>query len=218
MLRAWGLQMASDVSMCHKQQFCGWDIAYKRLEPTGNIHVVGDLQEPLRHGVGIFASNTYGISGGHPQELLQKHQDVITPEYPHRPCVIISGDLHCVPDDHIWVPFGIGSGVVQGSTGWRYNAFSFSIRLTKDFARSNAVHTTALTSVLTALYGHRASARDLTECQIRSRDPPPQNMVQLCLVIQEVWDDIPQARISDLIPFMPWRWRVVLKAHGLSQW
>ena len=51
------------------------------------------------------------------------------------------GDLHCVPDDHIWAPFWIGIGVVQGSTGWRYNAFSVSIRLTQDFSRSNAVHT-----------------------------------------------------------------------------
>ena len=32
--------MASDVSMCHTQQFCGWDI-YKRLRLPGTIHVVG---------------------------------------------------------------------------------------------------------------------------------------------------------------------------------
>ena len=37
---------------------------------------------------------------------------------------------------------------------------------------------------------HRASARDRTDCHIRLRDPLPKTMVQLFLVIQEVWDDI----------------------------
>ena len=77
--------------------------------------MVSHLQEPHCHRIGIFASNTHGISGGHPQELLQKHQDVITREYPHRSCVMISGDLHCVLDDRIEAPFWIGSGVLEGS-------------------------------------------------------------------------------------------------------
>ena len=57
---------------------------------------------------------------------------------------------------------------------------------------------------------HRASARDLIDddCQIRSRDPPPETMVQLCLVIMGVCDDIPRARIH-LSPFMSRRCRLV---------
>ena len=62
--------MAPDVSVCHTQQFYGWDIAYNRFGPPGTIHVLGYPQEPRRQGIGIFASNTYGISGDHPQELL----------------------------------------------------------------------------------------------------------------------------------------------------
>ena len=138
---AWGLQMVPDVSMHHAQQFCSWNIADKRLGPPGTIHIVGYLQEPHRQKIYIFASNTHRLSGDHPQELLQKHQDVIMPTYPHRPCVIILGDLHCMPNDCIEDPSWIGSGVLQGSTGLRYNTFPFSICLTQDFPRSNAVHT-----------------------------------------------------------------------------
>ena len=82
---AWGLQMVPDVSMCHMQQFCGWDIAYKRLGAPGTIHIMGGLQELHCHRIGIFASNTYGIGGDYPQELLQRHQNVIAPEYSRRP-------------------------------------------------------------------------------------------------------------------------------------
>ena len=64
---------------------------------------------------------------------------------------------------------------------------------------------------------HPASARDLTDHQMRSRDPRPQTVVQLYLVIQDVWDDITQARITHLILFMPRRCRVVHEAHGLPQ-
>ena len=64
---------------------------------------------------------------------------------------------------------------------------------------------------------HPASARDLTDHQMRSRDPRPQTVVQLYLVIQDVWDDITQARIIHLILFMPRRCRVVHEAHGLPQ-
>ena len=42
-------------------------------------------------------------------------------------------------------------------------------------------------------------------------------MVQLSLVIQEVWDDIPKARITHLSPFMPRRCQVLHAAHSLSQ-
>ena len=87
---AWGLQIVPGVSVCRTQQLCGWDMAYTRLGPPGTIHI--------RSRNGIFTSNTYGIDGDHQQELLQKHQDVITPEYPQRPYIIISGDLRCMRD------------------------------------------------------------------------------------------------------------------------
>ena len=64
---------------------------------------------------------------------------------------------------------------------------------------------------------HQASARDLTDYQIRSRDPPPETMVQLCLAVQEVRDNIPRARITHLSSIMSLRCRVVHEAHGLSQ-
>ena len=67
------------------------------------------------------------------------------------------------------------------------------------------------------LVPYRASARHFTDCQIRSCDPPPATMVQLCLVIQEVWDDIPQARITHLSAFMSRTCRVLPEAHGLLQ-
>ena len=170
---------------------------------------MGYLQEPRRQRIAIFAI----FNGDHPQELLQKHQYVITPENPHRACVIISCDLHYVPTT---VPSCIGSGVLQGSIGFRYKAFSFSFCPTHDFPRSNAVHILPWPAYSPS-GPHQASERDLTGCHIKSRDPPPETMVQLCLVIQKVWDDIPQARITHLNPFMAWRCRVVREAQGLSQ-
>ena len=125
----------------HTRQFCSWDITYKILGPLVTIHVAGYLHGTRRQSIGIFASNTNGISRSHPPELLQKHQDVITAEYPHIACVIISGDLHCVSDDQIEAPYWIGSGLLQGSTVLGYNAIPCSIGLTRDFSRSNAVHT-----------------------------------------------------------------------------
>ena len=172
-----------------------------RLQATGTARVVGYFQEPRHQRIAIFASNTYRIKADHPQELLQKHQYVITPEYPHRTCAIISCNLHCVPDDCIEVPSCIGSGVLQGSIGFRYKAFPFSICPTHDFPRSNAVHILPWPAYSPS-GPHQASERDLTACHIKSRDPPPETMVQLCLVIQKVWDDIPQARITHLNPFM----------------
>ena len=63
---------------------------------------------------------------------------------------------------------------------------------------------------------HWASVRDLIDWQGGSRDPPPQTVVQICLVIQWSWNDIMQATITHLIPFMPWRCTVVPEALGLS--
>ena len=42
-------------------------------------------------------------------------------------------------------------------------------------------------------------------------------LVELCLIIQEVWSVIPQAIIARLGPFMSRRCRVVHEANGLSQ-
>ena len=133
--------MVPNVSMCHTQQFCGWDIAHKRLGPPGTIHVVHYSQELRRQRIAIFASNACEISEDHPQKQSQEHKNVITPEYLHRPCVIITGDLHCVADDRIEAPSWIGSGGQQGPTWLRYNAFPFSICLTQDFSISKAVKT-----------------------------------------------------------------------------
>ena len=205
--------MAPDVSMCHTQEFCDWDIAYERLGPPGTIHIVGYLQEPRRQRIGIFASNTYGISGDHPQEQLQKHPDVITPEYPHRPCVIIQGDLRSVPFDHFETPSWIGSGMLQGSTEWRYNAFSFPICPTHDLPSSNAVHILPWSAFSPSYFP--SSIGDGPHCL--PDKVAWQNMVQLCLVIQDVWDDIPLARITDLIPLTPRRCKILHETHDLSQ-
>ena len=120
------LTVADDArrSICHTRQFCGWYIVYKRLGPPGTIHVACDLQEPHCHRIGIFVSNSYGIGEDHPQELLQKHQDVLTPEYPHRPCAVVSGDLQCVPETVsrpvlIWQWSAERLCWVMGSLGWR---------------------------------------------------------------------------------------------------
>ena len=76
---------------------------------------------------------------------------------------------------------------------------------------------TALSSVLTVLYPVEHRRGTCTDCQIRPRDPPTDPMVQLCPVIQEVWDAIPQARSTHLGPFIPQRCRVVHGGHGLPQ-
>ena len=99
----------------------------------------------------------YGISGDHPQELLQKHQDVITPEYPHRPCVIISGDLHCV---------------LQDPTGFSIAPFLphyASHRTSKD--QTQSMHCPG--QLTHRPVPHQALAKALTDCKIRSPDPPP---------------------------------------------
>ena len=62
-----------------------------------------------------------------------------------------------------------------------------------------------------------ASARDHAYRQIRPRDPPPQTMVWLCLVTQEILDDITQERITHLIQFMPDKCRIVHEAHVFLQ-
>ena len=64
--------MAPDVSRCDTQQYYGSDITYKRMRPPGTIPIVDYPQKPLHQRIDIYASNDHGISGDHPQELLQK--------------------------------------------------------------------------------------------------------------------------------------------------
>ena len=56
----------------------------QEIRTTWKHPCCGYPQEPRRRRIGSFASKTYGISESRPQELLQKHQDIITPEYPPR--------------------------------------------------------------------------------------------------------------------------------------
>ena len=146
--------MVPGVSMCHTQHFCGWYIAYKRMGPPGTIHIVGYLQEPRHQRIGIFASNTYGSVETTHKNCCRNTRT--TSKYPHRPCVIISGDLDCVPDDRIQAPSWIGSGVLQGSTGLWYNAFTLSICLTQGQIQS--IHCPGQRTYRPV--PHRASARD----------------------------------------------------------
>ena len=67
------------------------------------------------------------------------------------------------------------------------------------------------------LVPHLASAKDLIDCRIRSRGTPTETIMQLCLVIQAVWNSIPQEWITHLGPIMPRRCRVVHDAHTLTQ-
>ena len=85
----------------------------EEIGSTGNYHLVGDLQEPHWQRIGMYSPQ---------KEPLQKHQDVITPEYPYRPSEVVSGDLHCVLDDRLEASSWIGSGVlywVRDCLGWR---------------------------------------------------------------------------------------------------
>ena len=173
--------------------------------PTWTIHVMCYPQESRRQRIDIFAWNAYGISGDHPQKLLQKKQDVKTSEYPHRPCVTISGDLHCMPDDHIEAPSWIGSDVLQGSTRLRYNACPFSICPTQNFPRSKAVHMpwpvySPSDTPLNIGEGPHWLPNEVTW-------PTSRNHGTVMPVLREVWAGIPQARIT----------RLSIETHGLSQ-
>ena len=96
-------------------------------------------------------------------------------------------------------------GVMQGPIGLRHNAFPFLICFTQDFPRSNAVHT-----LRWSVYSPPCTPFSIREgpvCHIRPRDPTPESMVQSCFLIQVVWDDMPQAGITRLSPFVPRRCR-----------
>ena len=97
------------------------------------------------------------------------------------------------------------------------NAFSFSICLTQDVRRTNAIHTLPWPAYLTSCTPSSiVEGRHWLPHKV-TWPTPPETMMQLCLVIQEVWDDFPWARFTHLSPFMPRRCRVVHEAHGLSQ-
>ena len=105
--------------------------------------------------------------------------------------------------------------MVQGYTGYGTMPFlsqSASYRTSVDHMQS--IHCPGQYTHHRVL--HQVSQRDLTDCQTRSCDPPLETILQLCPVIQEeVWDDIPQATITHLSPFMPRRYRVVSEAQPL---
>ena len=97
------------------------------------------------------------------------------------------------------------------------NAFSFSICLTQDVRRTNAIHTLPWPAYLTSCTPSSiVEGRHWLPHKV-TWPTPPETMMQLCLVIQEFWDDFPRARFIHLSPFMPRRCRVVHEAHGLSQ-
>ena len=56
-------------------------------------------------------------------------------------CVFNSGTEHWVSDNRVEVQSWIDCDVLPSSTGLQHNDFPFSICLTQDFPRSNAVHT-----------------------------------------------------------------------------
>ena len=119
--------------------------------------------------------------------------------------------LHCVPDDRIVDLSWTGSGVLQGSTGLPYNAFPFPICLTKDFPSSYAVNILPW-----PVYSPSCSPSSIGEGPHWlpvSRDPPPETIAQLCLVIRDIWDEIPQAKISHLSIHAT----EMHEAHGLSK-
>ena len=137
---AWAMQMMQDVSMCHT----------KILWLRRHLQEIGTTWNHPHNGLhpGTRVSKEWNICLRHiwdpsrpSTEVLQKHQDITTPEYPDRPCIIIPGDLHCKPDKCIDAPSWIGSGLLQGSSRLWHKVSPFSICLTEDFPISNAIHT-----------------------------------------------------------------------------
>ena len=118
--------------------------------------------------------------------------------------------------DRVIQPEAVSYAQSDGLTFQRHNIFSFSNCLTQDFHKDQMQSIHCSSQHTHRPVPHRASARDLTDCQIGSCDPPLQTVVQLSQVIQHVCDDIPLARITHLIPSMPQSCRVVHEAHGLS--
>ena len=189
--------MARDVSMCHAQQSCGWDIVYMRLQPPGTTHVVGYLQEP-RHQRIAYSPQTHLRS----VEIIHRNGCEKTGCHHAR----ISTHIICNHLKRITRHAGRPNRGPILNRQWRAARLHW-VRLQCLFFL-NLPHTglpwikcnpyTALASVLTVLYHVEHRRGTCTDCQIRPRDPPPDPMVQLCPVIQEVWDAIPQARITHL--------------------
>ena len=111
-------QLVSDVSMCHTQHFCGWDIAYIRLRLPRTIHVCANhTGTGLAHSPQTLNSwnrwrpSTKTITktpGRHnaripAQTMLNRLRRFTLTLSVRRPYLASS-----------W----IGSGMMQGSTGW----------------------------------------------------------------------------------------------------
>ena len=126
-----------------QQQLCAWDIAYKRLGPSQWNHPRNVLHP------GTTPSKDCHIRLKHLWDQWTPSTRTVT-ETPRRHNVRISTQTmrnHIrrftlrVRRPYRGPILYISSGVLQGSTWLRYNAFPFSICLTHDFPRSNAVST-----------------------------------------------------------------------------
>ena len=83
---------------------------------------------------------------------------------------------------HQWGEWRPSTGAVTETPGC-HNAWIS----TKTMRNHQAIYTACPTTISRPYAPHRESARDLTDCQVRSRNPPPQAMVQLCSVIQQTF-------------------------------
>ena len=115
---AWGLQMVPDVSMCHTHTNLWLRYRLQKTATTWNHPRRGLLPwtTPSKDSH-IRLKHLWVQWRPSRRTVTEIPGHVTTPEYPHRPCVIMSGDLHCVPDDRIEAPSWIGIGLLQGSTG-----------------------------------------------------------------------------------------------------
>ena len=136
---AWGLQMAPNGSMCHtttimwlihRLQEIGTTWNHQRSALPPGTTPSKDFHIRLKHLWGQWRPSTRTVV-----ETPRRHNARISTQ-----TMRYYLDLYCVPDDRIEAPSWIGSGVLQGPTWLRYTAFPFSICLTQDFPRSNAMN------------------------------------------------------------------------------
>ena len=128
--------MAPDVSMCHTQKLCGWDIAYNKMGPAGTIHTVGYF--PVKE----LAYSPQTSTG--PEETIHKN----CCGKPGRHNARIS--TQTMRNNPRWLtgrarrPFQSPTLNKKGRSArlhWvTVHRSFFSICLTQDFHRSNALH------------------------------------------------------------------------------